>query len=510
MVTGYKKTYKIPLVLLGLVGACAVIYLVSLHGAGTLPDSVYYVSVARHIADGTGFVGYDGYYLVLQPPLYPFVLAAIKTVFFTDPLVSSGYVNAILFGLTIYFTGLFLLKHLTSYIVVLLGTISILISFALIQLSIMVLSESLFIFLVLLFLYYFDEYKTKGNISSLILFAAAASLACLTRYIGVILILTGVINILFQKSKLFKEKLQHIIVFIFITCLPIGLWIIRNIVLSKTFVGQRADSSYTLYDNITFLVNTILQWFLPFEVAGWQLFASSLIIFVLLLLLIIWWRKKNWIYINELYPVFIFIILYSVIILITSTTTAYDHIANRLLSPIHIPAIIIIFFVFDKVLIWLSGYFSQKLVTALFIVIVLSWYTYPVGKTIYIINDYIKSSGFGYNSINWDKKETIKYITDHKELSGKYTFYSNVPEAVYILTNIQTRWSPAKTLYNSPQLININSNLKEIWDVNNKICLVWFYDADRQFLYPLDELQKGIKMKMAAQFKDGAVFTIGD
>jgi len=64
-------------------GTCTIILLTSRFGVGVLPDSVYYISVARHIADGTG---YDGYYFVLQPPLYPLLLAAIEKIFFIDPL----------------------------------------------------------------------------------------------------------------------------------------------------------------------------------------------------------------------------------------------------------------------------------------------------------------------------------------------------------------------------------------------------------------------------------------
>ena len=147
----FKNKDKVPLVILGFLGTCIILGLVSLHGIGISPDSVYYLSVARHIADGTGFVGYDGYFLVLQPPLYPIILAAIKILMFIDPLFSSGYVNSILFGLIIYFSGLFLLKHLRSYILVILGTISILVSFVFIQLSLMALSEPLFILLILLY-----------------------------------------------------------------------------------------------------------------------------------------------------------------------------------------------------------------------------------------------------------------------------------------------------------------------------------------------------------------------
>jgi hypothetical protein len=509
-VPGYKNIlkYKIPLAVIGLIGTLTVLYLISIHGAGISPDSVYYISVARHIADGTGFVGYDGYYLLLQPPLYPILLASIKILLFIDPLLSSGYVNSILFGLIIYFSGLFLLKHLDSYILIILGTISVLISFVLIQLSLMALSESLFILLILLYLYYFDNYKVRGNITALILLSFAAALACLTRYIGVIIILSGIISISLQKTNLIKDKFRYIIIFMFIACVPIGLWVIRNIFLSGTFVGQRADSSYTLYDNIRFLANTIIQWYLPMQNTIQKLIFTCLIVVISFGVILLKRKEKTWVVLKEIYPCFIFILLYTGIILISSTTTAYDHIGDRLLSPIYIPVFFILFIICDKILKWLSKYFNRKLITIFFAAGIFFWMIYPLGKTVYIINDYMKLSGFGYNSRYWGNSETIKFLIDHKELKNDYTFYSNIPEGLYFLADIEARWSPAKTLYNSPELVNAGSNFREILKGKDKVCLVWFDKNDRQFLYPIDELQKSTNMIKVARFKDGTIYII--
>jgi hypothetical protein len=506
-----KVKYKIPLGILGFIGAGIIFYLVSLHGAGTSPDSVYYISVARHISNGAGFIGYDGYYYVLQPPLYPLLLAAIKLVLHIDPLLSTGYFNSILFGLIVFLTGLLLLKHLNSYVLVLLGTVSVLISFVFIQISLMALSEPLFILLVLLHFYYFERYKDNGNKFSLILMSITIALACLTRYIGVILILTGVIDITFQKDKLSKIKFRDIVIFMFITCIPIGLWIIRNFSLSGTFVGQRADSSYTLSENINFSSNTFFQWYLPVQITILQLIFAAMAIIVLLGTALIKWKENTLIVLRKISPYLIFILFYSAIIIISSTTTAYDHIANRLLAPVYVPILIILLYMCDKIIERLSKYFDRNLITTIFAAGLLTWMIiYPVWKTIYIINNYIELSGFGYNNNNWNNKGTIKYLINNKILRDNYTFYSNAPEAVYILTSIETQWSPAKTLYNSPQLINTNPGLNDIWKDNNKVCLVWFNQIDRHFLYSVDELQKFTNMKKVAQFEDGAIYTIGN
>jgi hypothetical protein len=501
--------YKIPLVIIALIGATLVFYLVSLHGAGTTPDSVYYISVARHIADGTGIIGYDGYYLVLQPPLYPMLLGAIKMIMFTDPLVSAGYVNSILFGLIIYISGLFLLKHLNSYVLVLFGTITVLISFVFIQIALMALSELLFILLILLYLYFFEKYKSDGKLNFLILLSISASLACLTRYIGIILILSGVVSIFIQVNKSIKDKLVHILIFLLITCIPIAMWIIRNFYLSGTFVGQRADSSYTLFENLKFLFNTAIHWYLPAHFNGVEILFITLAALIAIGIILSKRREKFQNVLKEFYPILIFLLLYAGIIVISSTTTAYDHIANRLLSPIYIPLFILSFYICDLVFNRLSKYVNRNILTILFAACLISWMIYPAGKAVYIINDYFKLSGIGFNRDYWENKEIINYLNCNKNLEKKYTFFSNVPEAVYILTNISAHWSPAKTLYNSPQLINSASNLKEAWKGTGKVCLVWFDNInDRQFLYPIEELQKNIHLNKLAEFKDGAVYIV--
>ena len=129
-----------------------------------------------------------------------------KKILLIDPQVSTSYVNAILFGLIIYLSGSFLLKYLKSVALSILGTISILISYALVQVSLMALSEPLFILLILLFIYHFDKFRSKQDYTSLFLLSIWASLACLTRYTGIVIILTGIILILTHQKSNFKKK----------------------------------------------------------------------------------------------------------------------------------------------------------------------------------------------------------------------------------------------------------------------------------------------------------------
>jgi len=495
------------LALLGVFGSIVILTLTMQHGAGMTPDSVVYISVARNLADSNNFLTYNGKDLVLQPPLYPVILALIKKLTSIDPQISTSYFNAVLFGLIIYLSGLLLLKNLNSFTLVLLGTVSVLISYAIVQTSLMTLSEPLFILLILFFFYYLDKFRSKQDYTSLFLLSIWASLACLTRYTGVILILTGMIFILIQQKRNLKEKFSQSLIFILITVLPIGIWIIRNYFISQTLTGQRAESSYSLSQNLGFFYDTLFPWYLP---------ANSIITYLILLtFLSAAWilfktnydKQFNFKKIDKIFPSVLFVLFYSCIIIISSTTTAYDRISDRLLSPIYIPAVFILFFTLDKILTWLSMYFNKYAVCIFLTIGIVSLLRFPLHNTLYIIDEFRMQSGVGYNSSLWNNSKTIEFLLKHKMLGNRYTLYSNEPEAVYALTNLKIEYSPAKTFYNSPQLINVDQNKINILADTKNGCLIWFTKTDRVFLFTIEELQKKFDMTKVTSFDDGEIYT---
>jgi hypothetical protein len=370
----------------------------------------------------------------------------------------------------------------------------------------MALSETLFIFLVLLFLYYFEKYQSNRKFVSLFLFSVSAALASLTRYTGVIIILTGIICILLLRRNNIKEKIWHLVIFVLITVIPISVWIIRNNYISGTLLGERASSSYTLFENLRFFYYTVLPWYLPSNSAG--------IYFVFIFLIVTTWiffgldreKSANGKAIKLIGPSLLFVLFYTTAIVISSTTTAYDQISDRLLSPIYIPLIFILFFISDKIFSWLIKAFNPKLMNVLFILGMILLITHPLNNTIHIIEEYNELSGIGYRCDSWRKSETIEYLNQNKFLGKNYTLYSNEPEAVYILTNLETRCSPAKTFYNSAQLYAVNPSQKDAWLNAENVCLIWFDKNDRSYLFTIDELQKSIKMTEVAHLKDGEIY----
>lgn len=514
--TVMKFQYKIlqkktTIVILGLIGFCILLFLILSKSVGITPDSVAYISVARNIAEGAGFVTSEGSDYILQPPFYPLVLALAKTTLSIDPLVFAGYLNAMLFGGILIISGLFLLKHIKSFLLILLGITSIMISYALVQTSMFAMSESLFIFLSVLFLYYLDKYQSDQSPTTMIYMSITGSLACLTRYTGIVIILTGVICIILWGRTLQREKVKHLSIFLLITLIPIGLWTVRNYYLSGAMTGQRARSSYTILDNLTFFYQTILSWFLPVNAFGNFLFIIFLTGILSYIIRLFSGKSLHKNALKLIIPSLFFVILYSGIIIISSSTTAYDQISNRLLSPIFITIIIIIFYFFDRTLIWLKERLHKKLATVLFTTCVLLFIFYPVRNTFGMVNEFHQSSSeYNYNSAIWRESETIKYLSKNELLKQKFEFYSNEPEAVYILTSLKTKRSPAKTFYNSPKPYDLYINPRDDMQMLKNVCLIWFDKSNRDFLFTIEELQKKTVMTEIAHLKDGDIYTFSN
>ncbi len=504
--------HKIFFAIAGITGAVIIILLTSRYGIGLSPDSVSYISAARNVSGGTGFINYDGYYFVLQAPLYPLLLAAVDKIFLIDPLLSAGYLNALFMGLTVYISALFLRKRLDSFLLAAIGTLTIIISFSFLKLFLIALSEPLFILLVMLFLFCFDYYEEKGDLFSLIIISAVSSLLCLTRYAGVIIIPAGVLCICMYGKRTLKVKIRHSAIYSAITFIPSGLWIIRNIILTETFTGQRAPSSYTLIENIFFYFNTILDWYLPVQINTMQLFFIILILTALGIsgAVLIYKREINSKVAKQLGPMLIFIVSYSGLILISSSTTAYDRIDNRLLSPIMVPLVVLTLIVLDKTLKLILRFPKGIVIYVLFIAGLVFWMENQVVKTYGNFEYYAKQTGWEYGSAKWKSNTVIQYLKEHKEFGTKYLLYSNVPEAVYILTDREARWSPFKNFYNSPRQISLNKSLNKIRATDKKTCLVWFNNINRDFLFPLNEIRKDAKLEDIVRLKDGAIYLLSE
>ena len=231
--------FTLFLAALAVLGAVLVLLHEVTYGAMLEWDSVTYIAVARNLLAGNGLVQpYDGNYYVLWPPLFPGLLA-LASLFVFDPHKVAGLVNAAAFGLTIFLAGRWLRSRIESRVIVLWGCLAIALSASLIQNAVWVISEPVFILFTLLALVETEKFLNTDRRSSLVRSALFTALACLTRYIGISIVLTVVLLLLFKskRTKPFLEKVRYVAAYSLISVTPLGIWLLRNMLLSGTLTG---------------------------------------------------------------------------------------------------------------------------------------------------------------------------------------------------------------------------------------------------------------------------------
>ena len=490
------------LILMGIVGILLIL-VTCRYGAGLEPDSVGYISVARHLKAGSGFTIYNDSPLIWQPPAYPIVLAFMGYISGIDPLCLTSILNAFLFGSVIYLSGyLFLKQFSSSAVFAFFGVFTVLFSKSLFDISVWAMSEILFVFFVILCFLFLDFYLKKQKITSLIFFSFAVALSCLTRYIGVVLILWGTIVILFFYRGKLKIKLIHLFLFLSISVFPTFIWLSRNYIISGTLLDSRSASTTTLYQNIYLTLNTILNWYIHPTIVKKHII---LLILGLIIILSIYFSIKNdWQKIKKILlltgPIILFIAIYTVFLIISSTVTAFDPIGNRLLSPIYMPLTLVLL-VFIKIIFdHYKENFSHKFIKPFSVIIIGVWLIYLLRSTLLDVM-YIYPTGLGYNNLLWRNSQTILFIKNKQKLLSNHATYSNYPEAIYIISDYITEMCPDKYNFNM-------STIKNYWPRDNVSYVIWFTKNTRDYLFMMDDLCPIIKIDTLQQFKDGIIYCV--
>ena len=231
------------------------------HGPGIGGDAVNYIMAARNLLAGEGLVGLDGP-LVSWPPLYP-VLLASGGLFGFDVHAVAGPLNAVLFGLTVLVAGRWLRRHLRSRFLWLWGCLALALALPLAEVASQALSESAFILCVTLALTQIDAHLDGGGRGALLRAAVFSALACLTRYLGVSVLLAVVPLLLAAPGVAPREKMQRIAVYMLIAAAPVGLWMLRNFLVAGSTTGPLGKSFYSF----PFIVEEALR----IAVEGWWL-----------------------------------------------------------------------------------------------------------------------------------------------------------------------------------------------------------------------------------------------
>ena len=535
----FSRSFVLFLLICGLASSAAVFWSSSRYGLGFSTDSVSYIASARSLAAGHGVISSSGSPLIVQPPLYPATLAVVSILSGVDAPAAARYLNAVLLCFIIWATGYLVLRLLSHPAVAMLGILSIFFSVPFHNVSLSAWSEPLFIFFSLLCIVFLSRYVRRPRPLSLILFIMMATAASLTRYIGVIFIAIGCLSIITLGQGDMRRRLQDA-AFSLASVAPLLLWLMRNEIVSDTLFGPRAPSQHSLVENVALTVIRLLAWYLPLPPKFTATDALSLIsatdafslaflaicAICVICLLVVWvvalrrlglflfFRAQKGVSLGmkippEISVSCIFVVTYLVFLIITSTTTDYDAIGTRLLSPVFAPMQMILFPLVSRKtdFIGITGKSSQ--VNILLLATLVGCLIGPIRSTVALHLD-MRDHGKYWSGATWKNSEIISALLRNHAIWDGTMIFSNAPDFVYLRVGHATQLSPQKTVYDAQQKAWIPNELRlqGRWPVGDKALLVWFDRFEQNDCLTPNELRQAANLKEIDRFADGAIYLV--
>lgn len=516
-----RTAYYAIAVFLALGGGLTILFATAPFGIGLSPDSVGYLSVARNLRAGQGFLLYDGSLLTVQPPLFPALMAGLSALFGMDEMTAASRLNAMMFAVVILLTASFAKRMILERGLAPLALVAVAAGPPLFRVSLVAWSEPLFIATTMGFLILLvqtvesDRHRRTG----VIFLATVAATACLSRYIGIVLIGVGGVALLLGGRFGLKKRILDALLYIVISSGPLAIWILRNYRIEGTFFGPRGSALYSLPENIVFAAETVLNWFIPRKlfglfllnqtVAGQPLafwFGLSVAAFVLAVLVRLLGARSG-----QRFSAGAVLLLYSVaytaFLVWGASRAGVDRLNDRLLSPVHAPLTLCLFWGFSSLLDrcrhrrpFARSQTVMKICLGL-------WLAYPAfssARWIFIRKD----EWLGFNNRVWRESALLAHLKEMRSMGEEPFIYSNGADAIYVRNGQRAVSVPMKTMFNSADPVVRLEDLRDAWPARHPAYLVWFDRLYRPFYFTPSELSEVANVEVIQRFDDGTLYRV--
>jgi hypothetical protein len=461
----HKMTiFFVLLSLAALLGMALVFYATSL-GPGVGGDATIYLTTARNLISGKGlgWTEADGSYRLLPytPPFYPLALSGVGLIA-KDMLAGARWLNILLFGLLIFMVGWFFYQYTRrTWLAALLGGV-LAASPVILGVQVWAMSESIFLLLGFAGLLLVLEYLARPTGVKLVFAALLCGLAFLTRYIGVAFVVTGGLALLLLgrsdnrhiRLNLRWEALRSALVFGFLGILPALAWLVIDYALTGT-VGSRSAQPVAAYwqrflEMGPALEKIVLFWLVPESVISRLPGIARLALWlvplaaVITLALVLARRAGKAAHLEPASPTDslraasirltamfgLFIIVYLVVLAMVQVFTFPPiTLASRMLSPVHLAVLVLIFALLHLALDVLAP--RSTVALGLVYLACLGLFGAYALRGVLVVRDY-HNTGIGYMSPEWQNSTTLKML---RELSPDTPIITNETTAVMFFLN---------------------------------------------------------------------------
>lgn len=476
----------------------------SRYGVGTSPDSASYFAAARSLLAEGVYLYPDGRTYTHWPPLFPTLLAAFGLIGI-EVHTAARLLNSFAFGAIVYVSGKLFSRCMISQRLALLGTLSILLSTPLLAVSITALSEPVFILLAVSFAACLPGFLRKKDLASLVGISIIAGLACLQRYTGVTIILAGSLLIAIGVSKAsFLQRLKYLAVFWVISVTPIALWFLRNHLVAGQTTGAHhfhLTSGQELIRAFHPAFEVMTTWLLPQKTSlpvRWAVAATLIVVGGILSVMPC--REHTGRDNTRVLQAWVAMVLglsYFGFLVLSGAGLSWNP-NERHMASLYVFVLLLVFAGIDRagnLLYTLSGH--RKWLPFVGLALCALWLVYhPLGVSHRTMKRCLRDGAGGYSTSHWQESPLLEWLRNHP-LPG--TVYSNVADALYLLTGQQAEITP----HHGPAAeFARRMNLTETTHV------VWSHHLRRDYLYDLRELRSRYRMEEVATFPDGCVYRV--
>ena len=235
----------------------------SAYGPGLNQDTIHFIAMARSLLEGDGLRSWDGAYYGQWGPLTA-IAFAVFGFGLADPHSAAGPLNAAAFGLSVLVAGLWLRRRVKSRWLTVWACLCLLLARPLVEMASWAYSEPVFALTGALALFWADKHLADGRRSSLLTAAAFVGLACVSRYMGMSLLLTVAALLALRPGATLRERIGGSAVFALIGGAPACLWMLRNYLTVGYFTHPGDWSDSMVWHWAIPVAESVSRWWTPF------------------------------------------------------------------------------------------------------------------------------------------------------------------------------------------------------------------------------------------------------
>lgn len=510
-----QKLLAILWVISAAIAGTLILLLATSRGIGLSPDSAGYVAYARNLLDGQGVRALFETRVTQWPPLYP-VLLSTSGLFGTDPLNGARFLHALLFASNILLAGFLLYKHSGLLWVAGVGTLLFVSSRAMLLIHFFAWSEPLFILLMLLGMIVLERYMESGRRLNLVTAALIVGLACLTRYIGITLISTVVLALLFFRRSSFRQKMIDAFIFGLFSILPLALWFLRNLFVVGSTSGREIAFHPATLEHFWHVMYTVTSWLHIADMTPGFIWIGVWFAVFIGAVGVLWSRRQKQHGVGNktrLIPPMIrlqalFIVNYGLFLVFSiSFVDANTPLDDRILAPVFVSGLILAMFLVGEA-IRLVG---DRRKTAASVAVAVPLALLAIANTAQGISRVATSraEGLGYATPRWQQSPLVAEV---KSLPADTVIFSNAPEVIALFadrpaTRLPRHFSKMAQAENADYEAEVAEVKKTVQEREGVI--VFFSGLDRPVM-TIEELHGRLSLRPLTVVADGAIYGAGN